>query len=101
MMKEHNISFRTRKYDGDTDSQHDDLGRCNVYFEEKSSRFVPRAILVDLEPASEAVIKSSRMGTVFRPENMAFGKTGSSHNWAKGHYTEGAKLIDEVMDIVR
>jgi len=101
MMKEHNISFRTRKYDGDTDSQHDDLGRCNVYFEEKSSRFVPRAILVDLEPASEAVIKSSRMARMFRPENMAFGKTGSSHNWAKGHYTEGAKLIDEVMDIVR
>ena len=23
------------------------------------------------------------------------------NNWAKGHYTEGAELIDEVMDVVR
>ena len=26
---------------------------------------------------------------------------GAGNNWAKGHYTEGAELIDEVVDIVR
>lgn len=23
------------------------------------------------------------------------------NNWAKGHYTEGAELVEEVMDVVR
>ena len=30
-----------------------------------------------------------------------FGQTGAGNNWAKGHYTEGAELIDSVMDVVR
>merc|ERR1712094_34021 len=30
-----------------------------------------------------------------------FGQTGAGNNWAKGHYTEGAELIDSVLDGVR
>merc|ERR1712050_337593 len=30
-----------------------------------------------------------------------FGQTGAGNNWAKGHYTEGAELIDSVLDVVR
>merc|ERR1712032_842782 len=26
---------------------------------------------------------------------------GAGNNWAKGHYTEGAELIDSVLDVVR
>lgn len=29
------------------------------------------------------------------------GYSGAGNNWAKGHYTEGAELIDNVLDIVR
>jgi tubulin beta len=25
----------------------------------------------------------------------------SGNNWAKGHYTEGAELVDDVLDIIR
>ena len=25
----------------------------------------------------------------------------TGNNWAKGHYTEGAELVDEVLDILR
>ena len=28
-------------------------------------------------------------------------QTGAGNNWAKGHYTEGAELIDSVLDTVR
>ena len=31
----------------------------------------------------------------------ASAQTGAGNNWAKGHYTEGAELIDSVLDIVR
>lgn len=46
-------------------------------------------------------VRSGPYGQVFRPENFVFGQTGAGNNWAKGHYTEGAELIDSVLDIVR
>lgn len=32
---------------------------------------------------------------------MCAGQSGAGNNWAKGHYTEGAELVDDVMDCVR
>jgi hypothetical protein len=32
---------------------------------------------------------------------MRLPQTGAGNNWAKGHYTEGAELIDSVLDVVR
>ena len=33
--------------------------------------------------------------------NLVSMQTGAGNNWAKGHYTEGAELIDSVLDVVR
>ena len=41
------------------------------------------------------------MGKIFRPDNFVFGQSGAGNNWAKGHYTEGAELVDSVIDVVR
>jgi tubulin beta len=38
---------------------------------------------------------------MFRPDNFIAGSTGAGNNWAKGHYTEGAELVDSVLDIIR
>ena len=46
-------------------------------------------------------IKSSHIGSLFRPDNYIFGQSGAGNNWAKGYYTEGAELVESVMDIVR
>lgn len=32
---------------------------------------------------------------------MFLGQSGAGNNWAKGHYTEGAELVDTVLDVVR
>ena len=29
------------------------------------------------------------------------GNSGAGNNWAKGHYTEGAELIESVLDVIR
>lgn len=29
------------------------------------------------------------------------GQSGAGNNWAKGHYTEGAELVDSVLDVIR
>jgi len=78
------------------------LERINVYFNEAhGGKYVPRAILVDLEPGTMDTVKSGNLGQLFRPDNLVFGQSGAGNNWAKGHYTEGAELIESVLDVVR
>merc|ERR1712072_470975 len=89
----------TGTYHGDSDLQ---LERINVYFNEATGgRYVPRAVLMDLEPGTMDSVRAGPYGQVFRPDNFVFGQTGAGNNWAKGHYTEGAELIDSVLDVVR
>merc|ERR1719341_2380366 len=64
-------------------------------------KFVPRSILVDLEPGTMDSVRSGPYGGIFRPDNFVFGQSGAGNNWAKGHYTEGAELVDSVLDVVR
>jgi hypothetical protein len=52
-------------------------------------KYVPRAILLDLEPGTMNSIRASPFGGIFRPDNFVFGQSGAGNNWAKGHYTEG------------
>jgi tubulin beta len=46
-------------------------------------------------------IRGGSLGQLFRPDNFVFGQAGAGNNWAKGHYTEGAELVDNVLDVVR
>uniref|UniRef100_A0AAQ6IDY0 Tubulin/FtsZ GTPase domain-containing protein n=1 Tax=Anabas testudineus TaxID=64144 RepID=A0AAQ6IDY0_ANATE len=86
-------------YHGDSDLQ---LERINVYYNEATGgKYVPRAVLVDLEPGTMDSVRSGPFGQVFRPDNFVFGQSGAGNNWAKGHYTEGAELVDSVLDVVR
>lgn len=95
---EHGIDS-TGRYCGDSELQ---LERVNVYYNEAScGRFVPRAVLMDLEPGTMDSVRSGPYGQIFRPDNFVFGQSGAGNNWAKGHYTEGAELIDSVLDVVR
>ncbi|KAK8582279.1 hypothetical protein V6N12_072468 [Hibiscus sabdariffa] len=95
---EHGID-PTGRYQGDLDLQ---LERINVYYNEVScGRFVPRAVLMDLEPGTMDSIRSGPVGQIFRPDNFVFGQSSAGNNWAKDHYTEGAELIDSVLDVVR
>jgi tubulin beta len=119
MCEEHGID-PDGSYHGDNDLQ---LERINVYYNEgQGGRYVPRAVLMDLEPGTmDSVrereggdaapppltpffppqLRAGPFGQIFRPDNFIFGQSGAGNNWAKGHYTEGAELIDSVMDVVR
>ncbi|KAF3846254.1 hypothetical protein F7725_003332 [Dissostichus mawsoni] len=84
---EHGID-PTGAYHGDSDLQ---LDRISVYYNEATGgKYVPRAVLVDLEPGTMDSVRSGPFGQIFRPDNFA-----------KGHYTEGAELVDSVLDVVR
>ncbi|KND88023.1 Tubulin beta-2 chain [Tolypocladium ophioglossoides CBS 100239] len=95
---EHGLD-RNGVYEGDSELQ---LERVSVYFNEASSnKYVPRAVLVDLEPGTMDSVRAGPLGQLFRPDNFVFGQAGAGNNWAKGHYTEGAELVDQVIDVVR
>ena len=117
---EHGIE-RDGVYKGTNELQ---LERINVYYNEVgSNKYVPRAILVDLEPGTMDSVRSGPLGSLFRPDNFVFGQSGAGNNWAKGRtcfsaprdscrvgysfdtcladYTEGAELVDQVLDVVR
>ncbi|KAH0569475.1 Beta-tubulin 2 [Spironucleus salmonicida] len=87
------------EYRGDSELQ---IERINVYYNEATGgRYVPRAVLVDLEPGTMDSVRAGPFGQLFRPDNFVFGQSGAGNNWAKGHYTEGAELVDAVLDTVR
>uniref|UniRef100_A0A8D3B5F8 Tubulin/FtsZ GTPase domain-containing protein n=1 Tax=Scophthalmus maximus TaxID=52904 RepID=A0A8D3B5F8_SCOMX len=68
---EHGID-PTGSYHGDSDLQ---LDRINVYYNEASGgKYVPRAVLVDLEPGTMDSVRSGPFGQIFRPDNFVFGK---------------------------
>ena len=59
--------------------------RINVYFNEATGgRYVPRAVLMDLEPGTMDSVRAGPFGQLFRPDNFVFGQTGAGNNWAKG-----------------
>ncbi|KAF9793755.1 hypothetical protein SFRURICE_003579 [Spodoptera frugiperda] len=87
------------QYHGDSDLQ---LERIQVYYNEgQYPKYVPRAVLVDLEPGTMDSIRGGVYGQLFRPDNIVFGVTGAGNNWAKGYYTEGADLLESILDVVR
>jgi len=95
---EHGID-PTGNFTGNNPNQ---LERINVYFNEAyGGKYVPRAVLVDLEPGVIDSVKSSAFGQLFKPDNFIAGASGAGNNWAKGHYTEGAEMVDQVLDIIR
>ena len=74
---EHGID-PTGTYSGDSDLQ---LERIDVYYNEASGgKYVPRAILVDLEPGTMDSIRSGPYGQIFRPDNFVFGEC-ATHRW--------------------
>lgn len=58
-------------------------------------------MLVDLEPGTMDSVRLSPFGEIFRSDNFVFGRAGAGNNWAKGHYKDGAKLVNSVMNVVR
>ena len=102
---EHNIG-KDGKYvtmEGETeDDKSLKLERMDVYFQEaQDGRYVPRALLVDLEPGCLDQIRGGPIGGLFRPDNYIHAQSGAGNNWAKGHYTEGAEHVDVVLDAFR
>ncbi|CEF62916.1 Alpha tubulin-like protein [Strongyloides ratti] len=73
-----------------------------TFFSETSQgRYVPRAIMVDLEPSVVDEIRSGTYKKLFHPDQMITGKEDAANNYARGHYTVGKEIIDQTMDRIK
>ncbi|KDN49608.1 putative tubulin beta chain [Tilletiaria anomala UBC 951] len=99
ILAEHGLN-ESGQYVGDNDNQ---LAKVGVFFEPSGveGKYVPRNVAIDLEPGTIDMVRSGPLGSLFRPDNMIHGQSGAGNNFAKGFYTEGAELMDGIMDVAR
>jgi tubulin beta len=71
------------------------------FTESFTGRYVPRALLFDLEPSSLNSISQSSWSSLYHPESFIFGKNGAGNNWTKGFYGEGAVLSEIIQNRIR
>jgi tubulin beta len=68
------------------------LERIDEYYDEGTGgKYVPRAILVDLEQETIDCVRGGVYGQLFRSDNFVFGQSGAGNIWAGGC---GAMHID-------
>ncbi|KAF2452938.1 Tubulin/FtsZ, GTPase domain-containing protein [Lineolata rhizophorae] len=76
--------------------------RKDVFFyQSDDTRYIPRAILLDLEPRVLNGIQTGPYKNIYNPENFYIHRdgTGAGNNWAAG-YATGEQVHEEVIDMI-
>ncbi|KAL4940691.1 hypothetical protein BDV06DRAFT_213263 [Aspergillus oleicola] len=76
--------------------------RKDVFFyQSDDTRYIPRAILLDLEPRVLNGIQSGPYKNIYNPENFFIGQQGigAGNNWGAG-YAAGEVVQEEVFDMI-
>ncbi|KAJ5340256.1 hypothetical protein N7541_009380 [Penicillium brevicompactum] len=81
------------------------------FAEAENGKYVPRSIFVDLDPSPVDEIRTGTYRNLFHPEQLISGKEDAANNCmspsylkfvhARGHYTVGKGLLDNVIDRIR
>ncbi|KFQ74933.1 Tubulin alpha-4A chain, partial [Phaethon lepturus] len=69
------------------------------FCETGAGKHVPRAIFVDLEPT--VIAQPARQLPLCRCSLRTGSSNGAANNYARGHYTIGKEIIDQVLDRIR
>ncbi|XP_035206909.1 tubulin gamma-1 chain [Stegodyphus dumicola] len=76
--------------------------RKDVFFyQADDEHYIPRAVLLDLEPRVIHSIMNSPYAKLYNPENIYLSEAGggAGNNWAVG-FSQGEKLYEEIFDII-
>lgn len=77
----------------------DPHGETGIFFNKIGDKFIPRAVVVDLEPAVVENIRE-KFGTLFDPKGIVSGSDGAGNNFAIGFNQHGAETLEKVMQVV-
>jgi len=87
--------------DGTLSDKGKDMYFTTFYEETSAAQFVPRQIAVDLEPTVVDDVRTGPRNQMFHPEFLLNGKEDAANNFARGHYTVGKEILDQVNDRLR
>jgi len=76
--------------------------RKDVFFyQADDEHYIPRALLIDLEPRVINSIQNGVYSNLYNPENFYVSRHGggAGNNWGKG-YEEGERVQDEILDMI-
>ncbi|XP_072417251.1 tubulin gamma-1 chain isoform X2 [Chiloscyllium punctatum] len=76
--------------------------RKDVFFyQADDEHYIPRAVLLDLEPRVIHSILNSPYANLYNPENIYLSEHGggAGNNWASG-YSQGEKIHEDIFDII-
>lgn len=99
---EHGIDQNGNLHPYAAEGPHAGGDRKDVFFyQSDDTRYVPRAIMLDLEPRVINGIVNGPYGNIYNPENFYVHKegAGAGNNWAAG-YAMGETVQDEVLDMI-
>jgi tubulin gamma len=89
-------------YDGTVTQEAAGGDRKDVFFyQADDTRYVPRALLVDLEPRVVNAIQSGERGRLFNPENVYVSPHGggAGNNWAAG-YHHAERIQEDLLEML-
>ena len=90
------------KPDGTVDASAPTDNNLSTFFSETGAgKFVPRSIFMDLEESVIHQVRTGKYKQLFHPEQLITGKEDAANNYARGHYTIGKEIIDQVLDRLR
>lgn len=71
------------------------------FYQADDEHYIPRAVLLDLEPRVINTILNSPYSKLYNQENVFLSKNGggAGNNWASG-FSQGEKLNEEIFDII-
>lgn len=90
--------------DGTMKGQLSQDNKFQTFFQETGSRenkFVPRAVMVDLEPTVLDEVRKGDYGKLYHPASLINGKEDAANNYARGHYTVGKELLEPTLNAIR
>jgi tubulin alpha len=99
---EHGIEKDGRRRTDVSDvASHADQSFTTFFSETGAGKYVPRTVMLDLEPSVIDEVRTGPYRQLFHPEQLISGKEDAANNYARGHYTVGKERIDSVIDYIR
>jgi len=89
------------KPDGSRNESADDNSFQTFFYETGGGKYVPRAVLIDLEPSVINEVRNGEYSELYHPDQLIHGKEDAANNYARGHYTVGKELIDKSLARIR
>lgn len=71
------------------------------YKETVAGKYIPRTVMVDLEPTVVDQIRSGPDRGLYHPDQLISGKEDAANNFARGYHTEGRLYLEQVLEGIR